>query len=121
MRVLIVEDEPIIAMELETIVLDRAPDAEVVHASSICEARDAIDRALDVAFLDIDVTDGKTYELALELKKLQVPFVFVSAASLADTPTELADESFIPKPFAPTEITGTLDALARKERGGEGG
>lgn len=117
MRVLIVEDEPIIAMELENIVLDRVPAAEIVLASSICEAKAAIDGTLDVAFLDIDVTDGKTYEIALELKTLRVPFVFVSAASVTDTPTELADESFIPKPFAPAEITDTLDAVAKKDDG----
>lgn len=114
MRVLIVEDEPVIAMELETIVLDRLPDADVVFASTICAASAAIDDTLDVAFLDIDVTDGKTYDLAIALRARRIPFVFVSAASVSDTPDALASESFIPKPFAPVEIVNTLDALVKK-------
>lgn len=112
MRVLIVEDEPFIAFEIEAIVLDRLPDARTTLASSVGEAFAAIGDDVDLAFLDIDVTDGKTYPLALELKLRKIPFVFVSAASRGERPIELSDAGFIPKPFAPCDIERAVEEFA---------
>lgn len=109
MRVLIVEDEPFIALEIEAIVLDRLPDAQTVLVSSVCEALAAVGDDLDLAFLDIDVTDGKTYPLALELKLRNIPFVFVSGANRGERPIELSDAGFIPKPFAPCDIEKAVE------------
>lgn len=103
MRVLIVEDESVIALEIESIVLNRLPDAETVVAHSVTEAFAEIDR-VDLAFLDIDVTDGKTYPLALELRLRKIPFVFVSGADRAEAPPGLQDVDLVPKPFAPSDI-----------------
>ena len=36
---------------------------------------------LDFAFVDIEVTDGQTFEIALELQRNEVPFVFVSGSA----------------------------------------
>ena len=120
MRVLIVEDEPVIALELEAIVLDRLPEASIVIASSVCEAlKIAEGETLGLAFLDIDVTDGKTYPLALELRLRHVPFVFVSGADRNETPEELKLERRVPKPFRPDSITRELDAIVAKRRTGE--
>lgn len=115
MRVLIVEDEPVIALEIEAIVLDRIPDAEIVIASSVCEAlKIAETDPLELAFLDIDVTDGKTYPLALKLRLRRVPFVFVSGADRDEAPEELKLERRVPKPFRPESILRELDALASR-------
>lgn len=117
MRVLIVEDEPIIALEIETIVHERLPDAETILASSVKEAFGAIGDSLGLAFLDIDVTDGKTYSLALELKLRKIPFVFVSAAKRGEAPEELADSGFIPKPFSQADIdTKMREFVANRKR-----
>ena len=123
MRVLIVEDEPVIALEIEAIIHDRAPEAETVIACSVCEALKIVDEArLSLAFLDIDVTDGKTYPLALELRLKHVPFVFVSGADRSDAPDDLDLERLVPKPFSPSSIARELDAMvARGDEGaGEG-
>jgi DNA-binding LytR/AlgR family response regulator len=73
-RVLIVEDEPMVAMDLESTVKEIIA-AEVVVAPSVSRAREAMAGPLDFAFLDIEVTDGKTFEIALELRRHEVPFV----------------------------------------------
>jgi DNA-binding LytR/AlgR family response regulator len=114
MRVLIVEDEPVIALEIEAIVLDRLPDAEIVVAVSTGEAMRAIAQPFEMAFLDIDVTDGKTYPIALELRLRKVPFVFVSGADRSDRPEELGDAFQVNKPFSPADITRQLEILARR-------
>jgi DNA-binding response OmpR family regulator len=54
---------------------------------------------LDFAFLDIEVTDGQTFEIALELRRNEVPFVFVSGARPEALPPDLRGAPFIPKPF----------------------
>ena len=68
-RVLIVEDEAMIAMDLESIVL-AVMAAEVVVAPSVSKAREAMAAPLYFAILDIEVTDGKTLEIARELQRL---------------------------------------------------
>ncbi|MFD1701682.1 response regulator [Methylopila henanensis] len=117
MRVLIVEDEPIIAMEIEAIVLQSRPSAEIVTAMSVREALLAVEGALDLAFLDIDVTDGKTYEIALALQTRKVPFTFVSGASMADAPPCLKGSSLVPKPFSPLEILRSIEAAEADRHG----
>jgi DNA-binding response OmpR family regulator len=118
MRVLIVEDEPVIALEIESIVLDRLPGAEIRIAASVKAAFDAIDDNVKFAFLDIDVADGKTYSLALELRLRRIPFVFVSGANRDDAPDGLAEERLVRKPFSPGDIVTQLEALTRR-RGDE--
>jgi len=119
MRVLIVEDEPVVALEIESIVLERAPEAETVVAFSLREAFEAVSEELSLAFLDIDVTDGQTYSLALELRTRDIPFVFVSAASRGERPVELADAGFIPKPFLPSDIERTMRDFAENRLSGD--
>jgi DNA-binding LytR/AlgR family response regulator len=97
-RVLIVEDEPLVAMDLELTVKEIIA-AEIVVAPSVSRARQAMAEPLDFAFLDIEVTDGKTFEIALELRRNEVPFVFVSGARPEAVPPDLRGAPFIPKPF----------------------
>ncbi|GLK69169.1 response regulator [Hansschlegelia plantiphila] len=111
MRVLIVEDEPIIALEIESIVQDRLPQACVVCATSVSAALLLIADELCMAMLDVDVTDGKTYPLADELRLRGVPFAFVSGALTEDLPERLSHAAFVRKPFCTADILRTIDAL----------
>jgi hypothetical protein len=111
-RVLIVEDEPMVAMDLESTVTDVIA-AEIVIAPSVSSARDAMAEPLDFAFLDIEVTDGKTFEIALELQRNGVSFVFVSGARPEALPPDLRGAPFIPKPFDRHLIARVLRRHAR--------
>jgi two-component SAPR family response regulator len=96
-RVLIVEDEVLIALELESIV-ERALDTAVLMSRSVARAKQLIAPRLDLALLDVDVTNGKTFEVAMLLRLRQIPFVFLSGSRRKHIPDELRDASFIPKP-----------------------
>ncbi|MGA8444021.1 MAG: hypothetical protein WB766_02350 [Roseiarcus sp.] len=63
---------------------------------------------LDFAFLNIEVTDGKTFEIALELQRNEVPFVFVSGSRSEALPPDLRSAPFIPKPFDRRQIERIL-------------
>lgn len=103
-RVLIVEDEVLIALHLESIVGDLM-DAEVLISHSVERAKKLIEQsAVDLALLDVNVTDGKTFELATLLKLRQVPFVFLTALTRNDIPDHLRDEPYIAKPIGAKKL-----------------
>ena len=114
LRVLIVEDDPFVALDLEMIVQDAA-QADVSVASSLAEARDALGRNVDFVFLDVDLSDGRSFDIAARLRERRTPFAFVSAASRAETPSALADAPFIAKPYRVWQIVQALGHRARKE------
>ena len=82
--------------------------AEVVRgAPRFRRARQAMAAALDFAFLDIEVTDGKTFEIARELRRrFGAPFVFVSGARPDRPPPDLRSAPFISKPFNSASVSG---------------
>ena len=102
-RVLIVEDEPLVAMDLESIVLGVIA-ADVVVVASVSGARQAMAAPLDFALLDIEVTDGRTFEIARELQRNGAAFVFISGARPEALPPDLRGAPFISKPFDRRQI-----------------
>jgi DNA-binding LytR/AlgR family response regulator len=102
-RVLIVEDEPLVAMDLESIVLGVIA-ADVVVVASVSSARQAMAAPLDFALVDIEVTDGRTFEIARELQRNGAPFVFISGAQRGALPPDLRGAPFISKPFDRRQI-----------------
>jgi DNA-binding response OmpR family regulator len=98
LHILIVEDEPWIAMDLEMIIIESVT-ATVVVEGSVAGTKEVLHEALDFAFLDVDVTNGKTFEIARILERKHVPF-------------ELRSVPFIPKPFHAAQIEHALQAVA---------
>ncbi len=107
MRILIVEDDPFVALDLECIVRDAA-DADICMASSLAEARRCTHLPIDFAFLDIDMPDGKIFPVAAELRRRKIPFVFVSGALVHEIPAMLQDVPFISKPYKVWQIAQNL-------------
>jgi CheY-like chemotaxis protein len=111
-RIRIVEDEPMVALALEEIVLGLAEGrARVALTASVHEARRALaDPVFDAALLDIDVLDGKTYDLATALGESGLPFAFISGSWPDELPPGLRMVPVVPKPYDPAEIEPTLRA-----------
>lgn len=111
MRILILEDDPCIAMDLEAIVVGEGHEIVGVF-SALAEARGHLGGGFDFALLDIDVTDGKSYEIAAALLQRHVPFAFVSASRPSELPAGLRGAAFIPKPFEEATIVSSLQEPA---------
>ena len=107
MRVLILEDDPFIALDLQAIVEGQGHDVVGVF-DSLAEAREHLGVGFDYALLDIDVRDGKSFEIAAALLKRRIPFAFVSASMPSELPSDLRGAAFIPKPFHEAAIVRTL-------------
>ncbi len=113
-RVLIVEDDPFIAMDIETAVAEQlGAGAELIVVESVAEARQAAGRKLSCALLDIDVVGGKTFEVADILQKFGIPFAFVSGSAPHEVPKPLRQARFLRKPFSTREVaTFVMSAIA---------
>ena len=110
LHILIVEDEMIVAMNLETMITDLV-QATVVIEASVAATKKVLHEDIDFAFLDIDVTNGKTFEVAQILERKRVPFVFISGSPQDQLPSDLRSVPFIPKPFSQAQIERVLQAV----------
>ncbi|AMJ62532.1 hypothetical protein AXW83_21480 [Bosea sp. PAMC 26642] len=104
-RILIVEDDPFIAMDIEYAVMEKLGGrAELIIVESVAEARKAAQLKVSCALLDIDVVGGKTFDIAASLLHKGTPFAFVSGSTPDEVPTPLRDVRFVRKPFSTNEI-----------------
>jgi two-component SAPR family response regulator len=111
-RVLIVEDEALVATILKEMV-DECVTATVVVEPSVADTKKALLEPIDFAFLDVQVTNGKTFEIALMLERKRVPFIFVSGSPQNELPSDLHAVPVISKPFSSAQIERALRALSR--------
>lgn len=112
MRVLIVEDDVLTAFDLQSLVEDLGHRV-VGPCEDLSAARRCVGEDLDFAFLDVDLPDGKSFEIASRLRERGVPFVFVSASRRGDLPAHLRHVPFIPKPYPHAAIRDSLDLSRR--------
>ena len=115
--VLIVEDDPIIALDFEDTVL-RLGVKTVRTASSVSRALQLIDeRAPDFVLLDIGLVREKSFAVAERLEALGIPFAFVTGYSIdVAIPATLANKPRLPKPCT----SDALEAVLRGAAAGRG-
>lgn len=107
MRILILEDDPLTALDLQLVLEDSGHDVVAV-CETVAEARRHIVDPPDFAFLDIDLPDGKSFEVATVLEEGRVPFAFVSASTRNELPPHLRHAHFIAKPYQHAAIRASL-------------
>jgi CheY-like chemotaxis protein len=111
LRILIVEDEPLIAMDLEDLVTSVIPASVIIHAS-VAGALKAVEQPLDFAFLDIKVADGLTIPVAEVLSARGIPFSFLSATNVDTLPSSLRSAPFLHKPASRVAVSKALAGVA---------
>jgi DNA-binding response OmpR family regulator len=97
-RILILEDDPFIALDLQAI-LEQDGHEVIGLCDSLTGAYEHLEDGFDYALLDVDVVGGKSFGIATQLAARRIPFAFVSASHPADLPQSLRQAAFIPKPF----------------------
>src|SRR5688572_4795631 len=112
MRVLILEDDPFIALDLQGIVEGEGHQVVGVH-NSLAEACKRLSEAFEFALLDIDVLDGKSFDLTSALDDRKIPFAFVSASNRSELPARFRDARFVAKPYNEAAIVRLLPAAQR--------
>jgi len=110
--ILIVEDEPLIAMMIE--------DFLEVLGKSVAGSVDSVDAALaliadggiDAAILDVNLRGGeKSFPIADALAAKDIPFVFATGGSHHTVAEEYRDRPTLPKPFTMDGVARAIEAL----------
>ena len=103
-RILIVEDEPLIATYVEVAVSDLGAECVGPFARAEPAMTAASTEPLDGALLDIALADGDGYQIARILAARHIPFAFVTAYARSEVDGQWADRAFQAKPFLEADI-----------------
>lgn len=107
--VLVVEDQLLIALDLETLLLEQGA-AAVQLCGSVDDALRSIrlDRP-DVAILDVNLGDTTSFPVAAELQRLGIPLIFATGyGNEVDFPSELCAIPLVAKPYCMQTIQDAL-------------
>ncbi|MDE5458707.1 response regulator [Bradyrhizobium sp. CSA112] len=106
--VLIVEDDPIIALDFEDTILGLGVKT-VRSAANVANALDMIaDRPPEFALLDVGLIREKSFAVAERLEVLNIPYAFVTGYGTR-LPAAFATRPRLPKPYS----TDALQALLK--------
>lgn len=120
LRVLVVEDEPLIGMDIEDAV--EGLGHEVV--GPIAELDEALDLATIAAFgcaiLDINILGGHSYPVADILLRRGLPVLLLSSYRKETLPVRLHEEARLAKPFTGAQLDKEIrDLCARAANSGQ--
>ena len=110
--ILIVEDEPLIAMMIEDF-LEVLGKTVAGTADCIASAIALIDAGgVDAAILDVNLRGGEnSFPIADALDAKGIPFVFATGGSHDTVADAYRDRPTLPKPFTMDGVAKALDAL----------
>ncbi len=111
LRVLLVEDQMLIAMDVESMLVGKGI-ARIVTSGSAADALKRLQTIVpDIAILDVNLGVGTSIPVAEELRRRRIPFVFA---------TGYGDRSMIPRDFAdipvvrkPYDAEALIDTIRR--------
>ena len=108
--ILIVEDEPLIAMMLEDF-LESLGHTVKASCDNVADALTAVARnGFDVAILDVNLKGENVWPVATELRQRGVPFVLASGGHVDPPPPEFAGAPLIEKPFTIDRVSPAIEA-----------
>jgi CheY-like chemotaxis protein len=112
-RVLIVEDEAAIALDIGSSL--RASNFAIVGpAYSLSDALELLQRGgIDAAVLDVKLGDEDSIQVADALRQLGIPYIFVSGYAQEGLPPGHRQQPFLPKPYAEAGLLEAIEALLR--------
>lgn len=110
LRVLIVEDEALVAMMIEDIVLDLGHQVTAIAGRLDEGLRLARDVDVDVAVVDMNLNGLRTDAIAAILQERGIPIVFATGYGAAGVADAWTHYPVLQKPFQPHSLA---DAIAR--------
>lgn len=108
-NILVVEDEPLIAMMLEDFLETLG---HTIHAScdNVADAMNACDKGgFDVAILDVNLKGEQVWPVAEKLTDRGIPFVIASGGHVEPPPASFADAPLLEKPYTIDRIAPVLE------------
>lgn len=111
--ILVVEDEPLIAMMLEDFLETLGHRVHTTCDSVQC-AIDTIDKSndgdVDIAILDVNLNGETAWPVARRLREQSIPFVIATGGHVDPPPAEFANVPTIEKPYTVDRLTPAIEA-----------
>jgi DNA-binding response OmpR family regulator len=113
MHVMILEDEPLIAMAMEMMVTDEGWHV-VGPFASVTAAQEAVEQgaAIDVALLDCNLGGETSLRVAESLKARGIPFAFTSGQGRGVIDEHFAEAKMFAKPIDERRVQAYLKQIA---------
>ena len=113
-RILVVEDEMMIAMLLEDTLLDLGCIV-LGPASGCAQALALVNGAADIdaGILDVNLGGERSFPVADVLRERRIPFMFATGYGSAGIPDAYAQHPVIIKPFDPVAVADALASILR--------
>jgi hypothetical protein len=116
-RILVVEDEPLIAIDLAAFLVDMESECVGPIVDLSAALHHAGTNALDAAILNLIINGQHAYGVAEILETRNIPLGFASGVPHADIDGRWHDRPYLDKPYGPDEI---LDFVVRIIADGHG-
>ena len=110
-KVLLVEDEPLVAMMIEDMLMHLGYKAPVILShvdDAVCAAKEGL---IDLAILDVHVSGDFVFPVADALAERGVPFLFATGRGEKDIPPAHRHRPLLSKPFAAESLAQALERL----------
>lgn len=109
-RVLVVEDEALLAMTLEDWLVDWGFEV-VGPAMTLAAASEmAASAAFDVAILDVNIGGKVSYDVAALIAQRGIPFIFATGYGSPAQQDGRPPVTVVHKPFKPAQLREAIDA-----------
>src|SRR3569832_1870114 len=108
--ILIVEDEPLIAMMLEDFLDSLGHKVSSTCDSVKCALEEVEMGGFDLAILDVNLKGENVWPVASKLREKKVPFVIATGGHVDPPPPEFDDAPVIEKPYTVDRVTPAIDA-----------
>jgi DNA-binding response OmpR family regulator len=120
-RILVVEDEPPIALGLEDDLKLEGYEVEVVRDGETASRR-AREKSFDLIILDVMLPHKDGFEVCRELRRagLRTPVILLTAKTQESDKVlglELGADDYVTKPFSPRELRARVKAALRRAAG----
>lgn len=107
-RILIVEDEGMLAVEIEELLIRMGcivigPSNSISRAACLAQEEN-----IDAAILDVNIRGQKIYPVAEILQSCGIPFIFLTGYGNWSLPAGMRDTKILSKPFSVAELKACL-------------
>ena len=120
-RILVVEDEPNLALGLEDDLKLEGYEVEIVRDGETASLR-AREQTFDLIILDVMLPRKDGFEVCRELRQagLRIPVILLTAKTQESDKVlglDLGADDYVTKPFSPRELRARIRAILRQQQG----
>jgi two-component SAPR family response regulator len=114
-KILIVEDEPLVGLEIATLLAEKGA-IPIGPVQTVTAALQLMDKTpVDCAVLNIELRGERSFPIADALSARHVPFAFITSYGESAIPSQHKDRPLVQKPFLEPRVLETVMRLLRRE------